>query len=44
MYGDLVTTNECDSGVKVVHRCFTEGGKILRVFSWELLVMKLQDN
>ena len=37
--------NERDSGVEVVRRCLTEGGdSILRIFSWELLKLKLQDN
>ena len=43
--GGLETANERDSGVEVVHGCLTEGGNsILRVFSWELLKLKLQDN
>ena len=37
--------NERDSGVAVVHGCFSEGGdSILSVFSWEPLRPKLQDN
>ena len=45
MRGGLETANECDSGVEVVHGCLTEGGNsILRVFSRELLKLKLQDN
>ena len=33
--GVLVTANERDLGVDVVHGCFPEGGDaILRVFSW----------
>ena len=45
MCGDLETVNERDLGVEVVHGCLTEGGNsILRVFSWELLKLKLQDN
>ena len=42
--GGLETANERDLGVEVVHGCLAEGGdSILRVFSWELLKMKLQD-
>ena len=45
MCGGLETTTERDSGVKVVRGCLTEGGdSILRVLSWELLKLKLQDN
>ena len=42
--GGLETTNERDLGVEVVRGCLAEGGEsILRVFSWELLKLKLQD-
>ena len=42
---DLVTVNELDSRVAVVHGCFSEGGdSILSVFSWEPLRAKLQHN
>ena len=45
MCGGLKTANERDSGVEVAHGSLTEGGNsILRVFSWELLKLKLQDN
>ena len=31
-----MTANERDSGVAVVHRCFSEGGdSMLSAFSWE---------
>ena len=41
----LVTANERDSGVEVVHGCFPEGSdSILRVFSSESLRAKLLDN
>ena len=40
-----MTANERDSGVAVVHGCFSEGGdSILSAFSWEPLQAKLQDN
>ena len=43
--GGLEMANERDSGVEVVRGCLTEGGdSILRVFSWELLKLKLQGN
>ena len=45
MSGGLDMANERDSRVEVVHGCLTEGGNsIPRVFSWELLKMKLQGN
>ena len=45
MCGGLETVNERDSEVEVVHGCLTEGGNsILRVFSWKLLKLKLQEN
>ena len=45
MCGSLEMANKCNSGVKVVHGCATEGGNsILQASSWELLKMKLQDN
>ena len=45
MCGGLETANERNSGVEVVHGCLTEGGdSIVRVFSWELEKLKLQDN
>ena len=41
----LVTANERDSGVNVVHGCFPEGGdSVLSVFSSEPLRAKLEDN
>ena len=41
----LETVNEHDLGLEVVHGCLTEGGDSnLRVFSWELLKLKLQDS
>ena len=41
----MVTENERDSRVAVVHGCFSEGGdSILSVFSWEPLRAKLQVN
>ena len=40
-----MTANERDSGVAVVHGCFSEGGdSILSAFSWEPLQAKLQDD
>ena len=40
-----MTANELDSGVAVVHRCFSEGGdSIISAFSREPLRAKLQDN
>ena len=43
--GGLVTANERDSRVAVVHGCLPEGGdSILSAFSWEPLRAKLQDN
>ena len=45
MCGGLETANERDLGVEVVYGYLTEGGNsFLRVFSWDLLKMKLQDN
>ena len=42
--GGLETTKERDLGVEVVRGCLAEGDdSILRVFSWELLKLKLQD-
>ena len=42
--GLLVTANERDSRVAVVHGCFSEGDdSILSTFSWEPLRAKLQD-
>ena len=41
----LVTANERDSKVAVVHGCFSEvSDSILSVFTWEPLRAKLQDN
>ena len=43
MCGGLLTANERDSGVKVVHECFSEeGDSILSVFSSESLLAKLK--
>ena len=43
--GGLVTANERDVRVAVVHGGFSEGGdSILSAFSWEALRAKLQDN
>ena len=40
-----MTANERDSGVAVVHGCFSKGGdSISSAFSWEPLRAKLQDN
>ena len=37
--------NERDLRVAVVHGCYTKGGdSILRAFTWEPLLAKLQDN
>ena len=42
-FGSPVTAKELDSGVDVMHRCFTEGGDSIQgIFSWELLRVKLQ--
>ena len=44
MCGSQETAKEFDSGIEMVHGCFTEGGdSILSVFGGELLRVKLQN-